>query len=226
MRMTRRKSMKSINTSTCNQQPRRGRRGSDQDQKEDGKEEEEVDRIDINNSTMCSVRTHEILRDTMYPESISVERSDSYIKGERIEQDLGSARKDTNGPKYVQVTLTGIMRQTHCRLISRTSSLTLSHHYSDLSLSTSQVMWPPATRGRRGQPPGGAAASHRIREPYTPKGFWTPPRTPLPASLVKPGIKGKLARRVNRQGYVELTEQFGERRLNSRTLSGNKYSYK
>jgi hypothetical protein len=95
-----------------------------------------------------------------------------------------------------------------------------------LSLSTSQVLWPPATRGRRGQLPGGATASHRIRKPYTSKGFRTPPRTPLPASLVKSGSKDKLDRRVNRQGYVELTYQFGERRLNSRTLSGNKYSYK
>jgi hypothetical protein len=92
--------MKSIDTSTCNQQPRTGRRGSDQDQKEEGKEEEEVDRIDINNSTMCSVRTHEILRDTMYPESVSVERSDSYIKGERIEQDRGRVTSDQ--PEKIQ----------------------------------------------------------------------------------------------------------------------------
>jgi hypothetical protein len=47
MRMTRRKSMKSIDTSTCNQQPCRERRGSDEDQKEERKEEEEVDRMDI-----------------------------------------------------------------------------------------------------------------------------------------------------------------------------------
>ena len=39
--------MKSIDTSTCNQQPCREQRGSDEDQKEEGKEEEEVDRMDI-----------------------------------------------------------------------------------------------------------------------------------------------------------------------------------
>jgi hypothetical protein len=43
MRMMRRKSMKSTDTSTCNQQPCGRRRGSDEDQKE----EEEVDRMDI-----------------------------------------------------------------------------------------------------------------------------------------------------------------------------------
>jgi hypothetical protein len=52
---------------------------------------------------MCSVRAHEILRDTMYPESVSVEASDSYVKENgqsRIEAEyLGSARKDTIGPK-------------------------------------------------------------------------------------------------------------------------------
>jgi hypothetical protein len=155
--MTRRKSMKSIDTSTCNQQPRRGRRGSDQE----GKEEEEVDRIDINNSTMCSVRTHEILRDTMYPERVSVERSNSYIKGERIEQDRGSARKDTIGPKYGQVTLTGIMRQTRYRLLSRTSVLTFSHHYSDLSLSLH-------SRSCGHQPPEGVVANRQEEpQPHT-----------------------------------------------------------
>jgi hypothetical protein len=44
----------------------------------------------------------------MYPESVSVERSDREIKGEWIEQNRGSNRKDTIGPKYGQVTLTGI----------------------------------------------------------------------------------------------------------------------
>jgi hypothetical protein len=60
---------------------------------------------------MCSVRAHEIIRDTMYPESVSIEGSDSYVKENgqiRIGAEyLGSARKDTIGPKYGQVTLTG-----------------------------------------------------------------------------------------------------------------------
>jgi hypothetical protein len=47
----------------------------------------------------------------MYPESVSIEGSDSYVKENgqiRIGAEyLGSARKDTIGPKYGQVTLTG-----------------------------------------------------------------------------------------------------------------------
>jgi hypothetical protein len=50
---------------------------------------------------MCSVRAHEILRDTMYPESVSVEGSDSYIKGERTEQDRGRVTSDQ--PEKIQV---------------------------------------------------------------------------------------------------------------------------
>jgi hypothetical protein len=44
----------------------------------------------------------------MYPESVSVEASDRERKGEWIEQNRGSNRKDTIGPKYGQVTLTGV----------------------------------------------------------------------------------------------------------------------
>jgi hypothetical protein len=95
----------------------------------------------------------------MYPESVSVERSDRERKGEWIEQDRGSTRKDTIGPKYGQVTLTGIKRQTRCRLCSRTSVLTSFQQYSDLSLSLyipglgatrhQRASWPTARRSHR-----------------------------------------------------------------------------
>jgi hypothetical protein len=49
---------------------------------------------------MCSVRAHEILRDTMYPESVSVEGSDSYVKGEQTEQDRGRVTSDQ--PEKIQ----------------------------------------------------------------------------------------------------------------------------
>jgi hypothetical protein len=131
---------------------------------------------------------------------------------------LGSARKDTIGPKYGQVTLTGgIMRQTRCRLISRTSVLTFSHLYSDHSLYISghvatnhqRASWPnnrpvitlkttrnepetPASgnrihlSNRQGEPPPHTKSG----DPHRPKGFRTPPRAPLPSSLVKPGTPG------------------------------------
>jgi hypothetical protein len=95
----------------------------------------------------------------MYPESVSVERSDRERKREWIEQDRGSTRKDTIGPKYGQVTLTGIKRQTRCRLRSRTSVLTFFQQYSDLSLSlsTSQVLGY--------QPPEGVVANRQEEPP-------------------------------------------------------------
>jgi hypothetical protein len=119
------------------------------------------------------VRTHEILRDTMYPESVSVERSDRERKGEWIEQNRGSNRKDTIGPKYGQVTLTGIKElnslQAPLQNI-RPNLLPATLGPLALSLSSSQALGLPATRGRRSQPPGGATASDLIMKPYTSKG--------------------------------------------------------
>jgi hypothetical protein len=69
--------------------------------KKKGKKKKKSTEWDINNSTMCSVRAHEILRDTMYPESVSVEGIDSYIKGERTEQDRGRVTSDQ--PEKIQL---------------------------------------------------------------------------------------------------------------------------
>jgi hypothetical protein len=44
----------------------------------------------------------------MYPKSVSVEARDRERKGAQIEQNRGSNRKYIIGPKYGQVTLTGI----------------------------------------------------------------------------------------------------------------------
>jgi hypothetical protein len=73
--------------------------------------------LDLNSSTMCSVRAHEIIRDTMSPESVSVDGSDSSIGPQTVSQNqwrlscergradqdrrteyLGSARYNTIGP--------------------------------------------------------------------------------------------------------------------------------
>jgi hypothetical protein len=187
---------------------------------------------DINNSTMCSVRAHEILRDTMYPKNVSVEGSDSYVKENgqsRIEAEyLGSSRKDTIGPKYCKVTLTGGNNEANslqARLPNIRPGLLppllgpLSIHLgpvglrppegSHLATNHQRVSWPndrpvitlkttrnePETQAsgkrihhsnRQGEPPPHTESG----DPHRPKGFRTPPRTPLPAPLVKPGTPG------------------------------------
>jgi hypothetical protein len=101
----------------------------------------------------------------MYPESVSVEASDRERKGEWIEQNRGSNRKYTIGPKYGQVTLTGIKelnslqappKNIRPNLLPATigpPTLSLSLLIPDLGATSHQrASWPTARRSHRRTP--------------------------------------------------------------------------